>query len=160
MKAILAMASNRVIGDGMRIPWHLPDDFKWFKKTTMGCKLVMGNTTFNAIGRPLAGRHTHVVTRNGDKLMSASGIRWNSSNSELYSYVTLADVLQMPSENMWVCGGAQIYEQLLPHCSEVYATHVIGDFDGDVFMPPFEADFPRQTVIMEHKDFWVVKHSR
>ena len=59
-KAIAAMAENRVIGAGGQIPWHLPADFRWFKQVTMGHILVMGRRTFEAIGRPLPGRETHI----------------------------------------------------------------------------------------------------
>ena len=55
-QAIAAMSLNRVIGDGNKIPWHLPEDFKWFKQTTLGHVLVMGRKTFESIGRPLPGR--------------------------------------------------------------------------------------------------------
>jgi dihydrofolate reductase len=55
-KAIAAMSLNRVIGSGNQIPWHLPDDFKWFKAVTMGHVLVMGRKTFESIGRPLPDR--------------------------------------------------------------------------------------------------------
>jgi len=64
-KAIAAMSENRVIGLGTRIPWHLPDDFRWFKKTTMGHTLVMGRRTFESIGRALPGRSTVVLSRSG-----------------------------------------------------------------------------------------------
>ena len=62
-KAIAAMSLNRVIGNGLEIPWHLPEDFKWFKQTTMGQVLVMGRRTFDSIGRALPGRETMVLTR-------------------------------------------------------------------------------------------------
>lgn len=152
MRAIVAMAGNRVIGNGIRIPWHLPDDFKWFKKTTMGGNLLMGNTTFNAIGRPLPGRFTYVLTRNQEKLMSTM--------TEGYSYTDEAKFLASCPANVWVCGGSQVYERFLPMCEEVYVTHVIGDFEGDIFMPPFEDMFSNQTIVLEHKDFWIVKHTR
>ena len=63
-KAIAAMSLNRVIGRGKTIPWHLPEDFKWFKETTMGHVLAMGRRTYESIGRPLPGRETVVLTRN------------------------------------------------------------------------------------------------
>ena len=62
-KAIAAMSENRVIGNTGDIPWHLPEDFKWFKKTTMGGILVMGRKTYESIGRPLPGRDTYVLSR-------------------------------------------------------------------------------------------------
>src|SRR3989442_491152 len=65
LKAIAAMSLNRVIGQGNKIPWHLPEDFKFFKQTTMGHILLMGRKTFESIGRPLPGRETIVLSRSG-----------------------------------------------------------------------------------------------
>lgn len=62
-KAIAAMSENRVIGQGNKIPWHLPEDFKWFKKMTTGNVIVMGRKTFESIGKPLPNRETIVLTR-------------------------------------------------------------------------------------------------
>jgi dihydrofolate reductase len=155
MRAIVAMASNRVIGDGARIPWHLPDDFKWFKLATIGQNLLMGRTTFEAIGKPLPGRFTYILTNNQAKI--------NLPSAKLCTYVGeswVDDLSPELDESLWLCGGAKVYEKFLPKCSEVYVTHVIGDFEGDVFMPPFEHMFPNSELQFEHKDFWVVKHSR
>ena len=66
MNAIAAMALNRVIGKGNKIPWHLPEDFKWFKKTTMGHPILMGRKTFESIGQPLPGRRNLVVSRTAE----------------------------------------------------------------------------------------------
>ncbi|MDB6016493.1 MAG: Dihydrofolate reductase [Pedosphaera sp.] len=62
-KAIAAMSENRVIGQGNKIPWHLPEDFKWFKKMTTGQVVVMGRKTFESIGKPLPNRETIVPSR-------------------------------------------------------------------------------------------------
>ena len=64
-KAIAAMSENRVIGQGNKIPWHLPEDFRWFKKMTTGQVVVMGRRTFESIGKPLPNRETIVVSRSG-----------------------------------------------------------------------------------------------
>ena len=157
MRAIVAMDSNRVIGNGIKIPWHIPDDFKWFKKTTMGGHLLMGCTTFNAIGKPLPGRITHVLTRNTDKIMSSRAV------PSIYEYVGESWVNNLSPEidaNLWLCGGASVYAQFLPRCSEVYVTHVFGEHEGDIFMPEFEPEFPNQEILMEHKDFLVARHFR
>ena len=71
-KAIAAMSLNRVIGSGNSIPWHLPEDFEWFKQTTMGHVLVMGRKTFESIGRPLPGRETIVLTSRADSVSGLS----------------------------------------------------------------------------------------
>ena len=62
-KAIAAMSENRVIGRGQEIPWHIPEDFKWFKETTMGHVLVMGRRTFESIGKALPGRNNGAHAR-------------------------------------------------------------------------------------------------
>src|SRR5438046_6903526 len=79
-KAIAAMSLNRVIGAGNRIPWHLPDDFKWFKKMTTGNILVMGRKTFASIGKPLPNRETIVLSRSA---IGIPGVRVASSLSEI-----------------------------------------------------------------------------
>src|SRR5258706_10312894 len=107
------MSLNRVIGSGGRIPWHIPDDFKWFKQITMGHVLAMGRKTFESIGRPLPGRETVVLSRSE---FSHPGVR------------TIRDLQEagFPNESrtIFICGGAQIYEQYLPLCSELYLTLV------------------------------------
>jgi hypothetical protein len=68
-KAIAAMSLNRVIGAGNKIPWHLPEDFKWFKQTTMGNLIVMGRKTFESLGRPLPNRKNLVLTKHPQRLI-------------------------------------------------------------------------------------------
>ncbi|HZL12535.1 MAG TPA: dihydrofolate reductase, partial [Verrucomicrobiae bacterium] len=68
-KAMAAMSLNRVIGAGGKIPWHLPDDFKWFKKMTMGHVVVMGRKTFESLGKPLPNRKNLVLTRHPQSLI-------------------------------------------------------------------------------------------
>jgi dihydrofolate reductase len=68
-KAIAAMSLNRVIGAGGKIPWHLPDDFRWFKKMTMGNVVVMGRKTFENLGQPLPNRKNMVLTRHPQRLI-------------------------------------------------------------------------------------------
>jgi dihydrofolate reductase len=102
MKAIAAMSLNRVIGRGNQIPWHLPEDFKWFKKMTTGNIIVMGRKTFESIGKPLPNRETIVVSRSG---FSHPGVRTAASLEEI----------KVPgdSREIFICGGAQIYAQAL-----------------------------------------------
>src|SRR5512143_3515051 len=70
-KAIAAMSLNRVIGAGNKIPWRLPEDFKWFKKMTTGQVVVMGRKTFESIGKPLPNRTTIVLTRSPSRFPGA-----------------------------------------------------------------------------------------
>lgn len=147
-KAIAAMAENRVIGAGNRIPWHLPADFAWFKRITMGGVLVMGRKTFESIGRPLPGRVTIVLSRTG---FQHPGVQSARDLGELEQQVA---ALALPT---WIAGGAEIYRELLPRCSELYLTCVRGHPAGDAFFPPFEDQFVEIGVALEQPEF-VVRH--
>src|SRR5437667_12263908 len=111
-KAIAAMSLNRVIGHGQRIPWHLPEDFKWFKKMTTGQVIVMGRKTFEAIGKPLPGRTTVVLTRSPAAIPGAQTI------SDLSQLEPASPTLA--GREIFICGGAQVYQQALPLCSDLY----------------------------------------
>ncbi len=148
-KAIAAMAPNRVIGNGNQIPWHLPEDFKWFKRKTMGHELVMGRRTFESIGRPLPGRKTIVLSRKGF-LHPAVDV-----------YASLAE-LPEPSEGKirYICGGAEIYRLALPQCSDLFLTRVKKTAEGDCFFPTFERDFQLVEVLTENEDFTIEHYRR
>jgi dihydrofolate reductase len=146
-KAIAAMAQNRVIGQGRKIPWHLPEDFKWFKSMTTGQIVVMGRKTFESIGKPLPNRTTIVVSRS---LPQISGVR------------VVSDLGQIDraneSRDIFICGGAQIYEQALPSCSDLYLTLVKRIVDGDTFFPVFEDRFQFVTQIQDCADFSITHY--
>lgn len=147
IKAIVAMAENRVIGKNGRIPWHLPLDLKWFKKITMGHVIVMGRKTFESIGKPLPGRENVVLSRSG---FSADGIVVLKSLEEV--------VGKYQGREIFICGGAQIYEFALPYCSFIYITHVKGNYDGDAFFPAYESNFEIETVVEEYETHKIVKY--
>jgi dihydrofolate reductase len=140
--AIAAMSENRVIGAAGRIPWHLKDDFRWFKYKTMGGTLLMGRKTFESIGKPLPGRKTIVLTRG----------RIENPDVEVCS-----DAASLPgiSGLGWVCGGAEIYRQLLPKCERLYLTRVKSEVSGDTFFPLFEQFFRLDQLIHEEVEFSV-----
>ena len=148
-KAIAAMGRNRVIGRDNAIPWHLPEDFRWFKKRTMGGVMVMGRKTFQCIGRLLPGRETVVLTRSPG---SVSGIRTISSLDEL-------DLGVDPRE-VFICGGGQVYEQALPRCSDLYLTRVRQAPPGDIFFPPFEDLFDEGETLRKEAEFSIVHYRR
>jgi dihydrofolate reductase len=147
-KAIAAMSENRVIACGNKIPWHLPEDFKWFKSMTTGQVIVMGRKTFESIGKPLPNRATIVLSR---RQVSIPGVQVVSDLSEI-------DVAGDPRE-IFICGGAQVYEQALPQCSDLYLTLVKRNVHGDVFFPPFEDQFQLVEQIIERDEF-VIRHYR
>ena len=143
------MSINRVIGCRGRIPWHLPEDFRWFKRTTLGHVLVMGRRTFESIGRPLPGRETVVLSRSG---FDFPGVRTVASLDEI-------DLAHEPRE-VFVCGGAQVYAAALPWCSDLFLTRLEMVVEGDTFFPPFEHLFDMGEVILAKPGFKVVHYRR
>jgi dihydrofolate reductase len=146
-KAIAAMSLNRVIGAGNKIPWHLPEDFKWFKQLTTGNIIVMGRKTFESIGRPLPNRETVILSRSQ---FSFPGVRTISDFSELD--------LSNDSREVFICGGAQIYQQTLPLCSDLYLTLVKREVEGDTFFPPFEDQFTLAEEIRDTPEFKILHY--
>ncbi len=126
---IAAYADNRVIGDHGRIPWHLPEDFAHFKAETLGHTLVMGRLTFDSIGRALPGRRTVVVTRNHG---------WSAEGVEVAH--GLDEALEMAGDDeVYVAGGAQIYELAMPLATHQILTEVHLSPDGDARYPAYDA---------------------
>jgi dihydrofolate reductase len=146
-KAIAAMSENRVIGQENTIPWHLPEDFKWFKRTTTGHILVMGRKTFQSIGKPLPNRQTIVLSRSG---FAFPGI-------QTVAELSLLDP-SSESRDVFICGGAQVYAQALPFCSDLFLTHVKRVVEGDAHFPPFEDRFEPVDLVMETPDFKIVHY--
>jgi dihydrofolate reductase len=146
-KAIAAMSENRVIGRGSQIPWHLPEDFKWFKQLTAGNIVVMGRKTFQSIGKPLPNRQTIVISRNG---FSYPGV------------ITVSDWKQIDFENdpreVFICGGAEIYKQTLPLCSDLFLTVVKCTVEGDAVFPQFENDFELVEQVRDTPEFKILHY--
>lgn len=132
---IVAMDKNRLIGDGKKIPWHLPADFAYFKETTTGHLIIMGRATFESIGRPLPNRKNIVLTR-GD--FSHEGVEVAHSFDE-------ARALAKDSDEVFVIGGAQVYTQALPTADRLYITFIEGVFTGDTFFPEIDWSLWRQV---------------
>jgi dihydrofolate reductase len=149
-KAIAAMSLNRVIGQGNQIPWHLPEDFKWFKAVTMGHVLVMGRKTFESIGRPLPGRETIVLTR-GD---------WTHPTVKTAASLDHLPLAQGDGRTVFIAGGAEIYRQALPLCDELLLTRVKQEVEGDAFFPPFEEQFELVETIRKTLEFDILRYRR
>jgi dihydrofolate reductase len=147
LQAIAAMSLNRVIGRDGRIPWHLPEDFKWFKTLTTGQVIVMGRKTFESIGRPLPNRTTIVLSRAG---FEYPGVRTLPGLEQLD--------LDHESRKVFICGGAQVYAQALPLCSDLYLTVVKRTVEGDAFFPPFERWFELADRIADNLDFEILHY--
>lgn len=143
------MSENRVIGDGAKIPWHLPADFAWFKEKTIGHILVVGRATFESIGRPLPHRETIVLSRSG---FAYPGVRTITSLDQI-------DV-NADERTVFIAGGAQVYALAMPRCADLFLTHVLRTVQGDVLFPPFEAMFDAGTLVRETPDFRVMHYRR
>jgi dihydrofolate reductase len=127
---IAAVARNGAIGRGNALLWHLPEDLKHFKRTTMGCPVVMGRKTWDSIGRPLPGRRNVVVTRNA---------AWAAEGAE--AAPSLEDALGRVAEapKVFVIGGAQLYALALPTVDELVLTEIDAEApDADAFFPAFD----------------------
>ena len=140
--AIVAMSSNRVIGRDGTLPWHFPEDLKFFKRTTLGHPILMGRTTFESIGRPLPGRQNIVLSRTMEPREGIRVIR------------DVAELSQICDEDstVFVIGGAQVYGDLLSKCEGLYLTWVEQAFEGDTFLPAFEDLFTLKEVIEKTAD--------
>jgi len=149
-KAIAAMSLNRVIGAGNKIPWHFPEDFRWFKRMTTGQVIVMGRKTYESIGKPLPNRTTIVLTRGSDPIQGVQTVR------DLAQIQSLAPTFA--GREIFICGGAQIYRHALPLCSDLYLTVVKQVVEGDTFFPPFEDSFKLKGELLDNPDFKILHY--
>lgn len=148
--AIAAMAENRVIGAGNAIPWRLSEDFKFFKRTTMGHVLVMGRKTWDSIGRALPGRETVVVSRVAQKIDGAT----------VLPSLEALDDFPANGRTLYICGGAEIYRQTLPRCAELLLTRVRMTPAGDARMPVFEDLFTPVERLLDYPEFETIRLKR
>jgi len=183
-KAIAAMSLNRVIGAGNAIPWHLPEDFKWFKRMTSGNVVIMGRKTFESLGKPLPNRINIVLSRHPGKLQrdfpEVFGEAWvgrgkthfpdqptqfelpKVGGAATVDLRIIKNVLQLdPASSpleFFIAGGAQIYEQALPFCSDLYLTLVKREVEGDAFFPPFEDKFDLVETVCDEPEFKILHY--
>lgn len=150
--AIAAMAANRVIGKGAVLPWHFTEDLKFFKRTTLNHSILMGRKTFEGIGKALPKRRNLVWSRTMTK-GDVSGIE---------NVCSLDDIIgsHEPTETVFVCGGAQLYELTLPWCDELLLTRIKTPYEGDVVMPEFEHLFYKPETLEAHEEFDIVRYTR
>jgi dihydrofolate reductase len=126
---IYARAANGVIGNHNTLPWHLPEDLAHFKRTTLGCPVIMGRKTWDSLPpkfRPLPGRRNIVITRQE---------KWNEIGA--YPAQNMQEALQLceQSSDVWVIGGAQLYALAEPLASTAVVTEIDKDFEGNAFAP-------------------------
>lgn len=129
---IAAIAENNVIGKTGFLPWRLPADLARFRQFTWGHPIIMGRTTFDGIGKPLPGRTTIVITRQNDN-QPENCIVVHSLDA------ALAAAAATGTDEVFVCGGGQIYRDMLPRADRLYITRVHQQFAGDSFFPTINA---------------------
>ena len=138
---IVAMDQDRLIGRDNALPWHLPADLAFFKRTTMGKPIVMGRKTWESIGRPLPGRQNIVVTRNPN---------FDAAGCELADSIEAALALAGDVDEIMLIGGAGLYAQAMPLASQLYLTRIHHSFaDGDAWFPEIENNW----TVVERQDF-------
>ena len=139
---IFARAANGVIGRNGQLPWHLPEDLAHFKRTTLGCPVIMGRKTWDSLparSRPLPGRRNVVVSRN-------AALRLEGAELAPDLAAALARVAGAP--RVFVIGGAQLYAQALPLAHTLVLTEIDADLDGDAFFPHWDRSaFERSSSI-------------
>jgi dihydrofolate reductase len=133
---IVAVSRNGVIGIDNQLPWHLPEDLKYFKSVTMGKPIIMGRKTYDSIGRPLPGRTNIVITR--DSSWQAEGVEVARTLAQAMTLGQLA-CAQADVDEAMVIGGEQIYRMTLPAADRLYLTEVQAEVEGDAFFPEFDA---------------------
>ena len=132
---IVAIADNNAIGRNNELLWHISEDLKFFKRTTLGCPVIMGRKTFESIGRPLPKRLNVVISRSGYE--APEGVIVVSSLEEAFA----AASAESSSDKIFVIGGGQIYAQAVPLADSMVVTHVHTVIeDADTFFPAIDPD--------------------
>lgn len=130
LSMIAAMGKNRVIGKDNDMPWHLPADLQHFKKTTLGSPIIMGRKTYDSIGRPLPGRLNIILSRNTNLQIEGCSVV-NSLDDAL----VLAQ--QTHVNEVFITGGAHLYDKFLDKADRLYLTLIDEAFEGDTFFPDY-----------------------
>lgn len=128
LSLLVAASENNVIGKDNQLPWHLPNDLKYFKNQTWGMPILMGRKTFESIGKALPGRKSIVITRNRE---------WRQENVEAVHSVeeAIGKAAAYGSKEIFVIGGAEIFQTAFDRADRIYLTRVHHEFAGDAFFP-------------------------
>lgn len=128
---IAAVAENGVIGRDNDMPWHLPDDFAFFKRKTSHHPIIMGRKSLEALGKPLPNRTNIVITRNSD--FTAQGVTVVHTLDD-----AIAEAKVVNQTEIFVIGGAEIYKMALPNATTLYLTEIHRAYEGDTYFPTFD----------------------
>lgn len=132
LSLLVAADENNVIGKDNQLPWHLPNDLKYFKNLTWAMPILMGRKTFDSIGKPLPGRKSIVITRNKD---------WQHESVEVVH--SIEDAIDVAKQNdvkeIFVIGGAEIFKTSFEAANRIYLTRIHHQFEGDVYFPELDS---------------------
>ncbi|MDR2720851.1 MAG: dihydrofolate reductase [Puniceicoccales bacterium] len=143
-RAIAAVAENGTIGLGNKIPWHIPEELRFFRDMTKGSTVLFGRKTFESIGKVLPNRRNIILSRSDMNILGGIVVH---SVEELLSL----------TDNAWICGGSSIYQLLLPICRELYVSTIRGNYDGDAKFPKFKSMFIKECTLFDEGQFYVTK---
>jgi dihydrofolate reductase len=134
---VTALSSNHVIGDKGRLPWHIPEDLKFFKSITLNKCIIMGRKTYESLGKPLPNRHNVIITRNPN--YEAPGCSVFSDIQEAIAYCR--SLSAQYGDEIMIVGGAEIYKQTLAIADRLYLTLIEKEVSGDAHYPDWHQDF-------------------
>lgn len=128
LSLLVASDENNVIGKDNKLPWHLPNDLKYFKNLTWGMPILMGRKTFDSIGKPLPGRKSIVITRSNE---------WNHEGVEVVHSIedAVSKAKKSGVKEIFVIGGAEIFKTSFTQAFRIYRTIIHHSFEGDVYFP-------------------------
>jgi dihydrofolate reductase len=150
---IAAMGKNRIIGKDNKMPWHLPADLQWFKRTTMNSPIIMGRKTYESIGRPLPGRLNIVLSRDPDLDIEGCRVANSAEDAIRIAEQHLNNVAKpahdkhennlkkhINNNEIFITGGAYLYELFLPKADRLYLTLIDETFEGDTYFADYDVD--------------------
>jgi len=139
---IAALDNNRLIGANNRLPWHLPADLAYFRRTTMNKPILMGRFTFESFGaKPLPGRKNIILTQNTG---------FQAPECTVVHSIDQALAAAAPAPEAMILGGASFYQQMLPLAQRLYLTFVDGEFEGDTWFPEYTLNNWQEISSVEH----------
>lgn len=130
MKIILiaVMATNRVIGKDNKLPWHIPEELQFFKRTTMGYPVIMGRLTYESIGRPLPGRQNIIISSNAD---------YGVDGADTATSLDKAIAMAKSDEKVFILGGYRVFKESLKIADNIILSVLDRDVEGDIYFPDF-----------------------
>jgi dihydrofolate reductase len=141
LSIICAMDENRLIGCDNALPWHMPADFAWFRKNTLGKTVVMGRKTYESIGKPLPDRRNIIITRDSNYQMDGC---------EICASIDEALAVTENEEEIMLIGGASLYQQTISQADKLYITEIHSIFEGDAWFPAIETSLWNESWRKSH----------